>query len=123
MIVSSVKKMACEILEMLAEGLKIQPRNTFSKLLMDEESGSLYRLNHYFPSPDDQFKGSQFLYKVIDRVRNGVLLVLDFGRLGRNQASLVKDVILPYSHLINTYNENVGVENHKSLLFFMENSI
>ncbi|KAG6423563.1 hypothetical protein SASPL_113963 [Salvia splendens] len=28
------------------------------------------------------------LYKVIDRVKNGVLLVSDFGRLARNQASL-----------------------------------
>ncbi|KAL2494089.1 putative arabinosyltransferase ARAD1 [Forsythia ovata] len=61
------------------------------------------------------------LYKVIDRVKNGVLLVSDFGRLGRNQASLVKDVILPYSHRINTYNGDVGVENRKSLLFFMGN--
>ncbi|CAA3025232.1 probable arabinosyltransferase ARAD1 [Olea europaea subsp. europaea] len=61
------------------------------------------------------------LYKVVDRVRNGVLLVSDFGRLGRNQASLVKDVILPYSHRINTYNGDVGVENRKSLLFFMGN--
>ncbi|KAG6383172.1 hypothetical protein SASPL_157084 [Salvia splendens] len=43
------------------------------------------------------------LYKVIDRVKNGVLLVSDFGRLARNQASLVKDVILPYSHRINTF--------------------
>ncbi|KAL3632332.1 putative arabinosyltransferase arad1 [Castilleja foliolosa] len=37
------------------------------------------------------------LFKVIDRVKNGVLLVSDFGRLARNQASLVKDVIMPYS--------------------------
>ncbi|CAI9760525.1 unnamed protein product [Fraxinus pennsylvanica] len=59
--VSSVKKMACEILEMLAEGLKIQPRNTFSKLLMDEESDSVFRLNHYPPCPDDQFKGRNLI--------------------------------------------------------------
>ncbi|CAN4104333.1 unnamed protein product [Withania somnifera] len=47
--VSVVKKMACEILEMLAEGLKIHPRNVFSKLLMDENSDSVFRLNHYPP--------------------------------------------------------------------------
>ncbi|KAL0328342.1 UNVERIFIED_CONTAM: Gibberellin 2-beta-dioxygenase 1 [Sesamum calycinum] len=46
---SAVKKMACEILEMLADGLKIQPRNAFSKLLMDEESDSVFRVNHYPP--------------------------------------------------------------------------
>ncbi|XP_022877393.1 gibberellin 2-beta-dioxygenase 1-like [Olea europaea var. sylvestris] len=49
---SAVKKMAYEILEMLADGLKIQPRNVFSKLLMDEESDSAFRLNHYPPCPE-----------------------------------------------------------------------
>ncbi|XP_073030126.1 gibberellin 2-beta-dioxygenase 1-like [Primulina eburnea] len=50
--VSAVKKMAFEILEMLADGLKIQPRNVFSKLLMDEQSDSVFRVNHYPPCPD-----------------------------------------------------------------------
>lgn len=61
------------------------------------------------------------LYRVIDRVKNGVLLVSDFGRLKEDQASLVKDVILPYSHRINSYNGDVGVEKRNSLLFFMGN--
>ncbi|KAF8412693.1 hypothetical protein HHK36_000661 [Tetracentron sinense] len=61
------------------------------------------------------------LYKVIDQVKNGVLLVSDFGRLRDDQASLVKDVILPYSHRINPFNGEVGVEGRKSLLFFMGN--
>ncbi|XVE52936.1 hypothetical protein DITRI_Ditri02bG0164300 [Diplodiscus trichospermus] len=51
---SAVKKMACEILEMIADGLKIQPRNVFSKLLMDVQSDSAFRLNHYPPCPDVQ---------------------------------------------------------------------
>ncbi|MQL73909.1 hypothetical protein Taro_006263 [Colocasia esculenta] len=61
------------------------------------------------------------LYKVIDRVKNGVLLVSDFGRLRPDQASLVKDVILPYSHRINPFKGEIGVEDRKSLLFFMGN--
>jgi len=52
--VSAVKKMACEILEMMADGLKIQNRNVFSKLLMDEQSDSVFRLNHYPPCPEIQ---------------------------------------------------------------------
>nr|ALR74649.1 gibberellin biosynthesis-related protein GA2ox11 [Salvia miltiorrhiza] len=52
--ISAVKKMACEILEMLAEGLRIQPRDAFSKLLMDEQSDSVFRVNHYPPCPDVQ---------------------------------------------------------------------
>ncbi|KAF6137557.1 hypothetical protein GIB67_031836 [Kingdonia uniflora] len=61
------------------------------------------------------------LYKVIDRVKNGVLLVSDFGRLRGDQASLVKDVILPYSHRINPFKGDVGIEGRDSLLFFMGN--
>ncbi|KAE8706515.1 Gibberellin 2-beta-dioxygenase 1 [Hibiscus syriacus] len=49
---AAVKKMACEILEMVADGLKIQPRNSLSKLMMDEQSDSVFRLNHYPPCPD-----------------------------------------------------------------------
>lgn len=52
--VRAVKKMACEILELLAEGLKIHPKNVFSRLLMDEESDSIFRLNHYPPCPEVQ---------------------------------------------------------------------
>jgi len=61
------------------------------------------------------------LYKLIDRVKNSVLLLSDFGRLRPDQGSLVKDVILPYSHRINPYKGDVGIENRKSLLFFMGN--
>ncbi|KAF9587626.1 hypothetical protein IFM89_004458 [Coptis chinensis] len=61
------------------------------------------------------------LYKVVDRVKNGILLVSDFGRLRGDQASLIKDVILPYSHRINPFNGDVGVDGRKSLLFFMGN--
>ncbi|XP_077252301.1 gibberellin 2-beta-dioxygenase 1-like [Tasmannia lanceolata] len=52
--IAAVKKLACEVLELLADELKIQPRNIFSKLLMDEESDSIFRLNHYPPCPDFQ---------------------------------------------------------------------
>jgi gibberellin 2-oxidase len=44
--------MACEILEMMSDGLKLQQRNVFSKLLMDEQSDSVFRLNHYPPCPE-----------------------------------------------------------------------
>ncbi|KAL3651092.1 Gibberellin 2-beta-dioxygenase 1 [Castilleja foliolosa] len=54
--ISAVKKMACDILEMLAEGLKIQPNNAFSRLLMDEQSDSVFRLNHYPPTCPDHLE-------------------------------------------------------------------
>ncbi|KAJ6417020.1 hypothetical protein OIU84_002835 [Salix udensis] len=52
--ISAVKKMACEILEMMADGLRIQNRNVLSKLLKDEQSDSVLRLNHYPPCPEIQ---------------------------------------------------------------------
>ncbi|KAL3736070.1 hypothetical protein ACJRO7_025077 [Eucalyptus globulus] len=51
---SAVRYMACEILELMADGLRIQQRNIFSKLLMDEQSDSVFRLNHYPPCPELQ---------------------------------------------------------------------
>ncbi|XP_043699080.1 gibberellin 2-beta-dioxygenase 1-like [Telopea speciosissima] len=52
--IAAVKRMSCEILELLAEGLGIEQRNVFSKLLMKEESDCLFRINHYPPCPDVQ---------------------------------------------------------------------
>lgn len=49
---SSVRKMACAILELMAEGLDIQQKNVFSKLLIDKESDCIFRLNHYPPCPE-----------------------------------------------------------------------
>ncbi|XP_057505469.1 gibberellin 2-beta-dioxygenase 1-like [Actinidia eriantha] len=52
--VSAVKRMGCEVLELLADGLNIQARDVFSKLLKDEQSDSVFRLNHYPPCPENQ---------------------------------------------------------------------
>lgn len=59
------------------------------------------------------------LYKVIDRVKNSVLLVADFGRLRPEQGSIVKDVVIPYSHRLRTFQGDVGLHNRDTLLFFM----
>lgn len=61
------------------------------------------------------------MIRVIDRIKNAVLLVSDFGRLRYDQGSLVKDVIIPYSHRINTYKGEPAVQDRKNLLFFMGN--
>lgn len=54
--------MACKILELMADGLQLQPRNLFSKLLMDEQSDSVFRLNHYPPYPELQaLKGANMI--------------------------------------------------------------
>ncbi|XWS18635.1 hypothetical protein CRYUN_Cryun32bG0061700 [Craigia yunnanensis] len=50
----AVKRMAFEVLELMADGLKIEPRNVLSRLLRDEKSDSCFRLNHYPPCPELQ---------------------------------------------------------------------
>ncbi|KAM4088152.1 hypothetical protein ACB094_07G049400 [Castanea mollissima] len=57
----------------------------------------------------------------MDRVKNAVLLVSDLGRVRPDHSSLVKDVVVPDSHRISAYNGDVGVEDRKTLLFFMGN--
>ncbi|KAG6736651.1 hypothetical protein POTOM_060474 [Populus tomentosa] len=49
-------------------------------------------------------------------------LVSDFGRVRSDQGSLIKDVIVPYSHRINVYNGDIGVEERKPLLVFIGQS-
>ena len=61
------------------------------------------------------------LKRVMDRVKNAVLLVTDFDRLRADQGSLVKDVIIPYSHRIDAYEGELGVKQRTNLLFFMGN--
>ncbi|MED6159504.1 Gibberellin 2-beta-dioxygenase 1 [Stylosanthes scabra] len=50
--IEAMRKMACEILELMAEGLNIEERNVLSKLVMDEQSDSCFRLNHYPACPE-----------------------------------------------------------------------
>ncbi|KAM6552112.1 hypothetical protein CsatB_001920 [Cannabis sativa] len=50
--ITAVKTMSFEILELMADGLRIEPRNVLSKMLSDEKSDSCFRLNHYPPCPE-----------------------------------------------------------------------
>ncbi|GAB2228695.1 hypothetical protein Droror1_Dr00022818 [Drosera rotundifolia] len=50
--IEAVKGMACRVLEMLAEGLKVGRKDAFSRMLKDEQSDSCFRLNHYPPCPE-----------------------------------------------------------------------
>ncbi|KAG2693234.1 hypothetical protein I3760_08G088200 [Carya illinoinensis] len=45
--VGAVKDIACEILDLVAEGLRIQDKCVFSRLISDVQSDSLLRINHY----------------------------------------------------------------------------
>ena len=45
--VEEMRRLACQILELLGEGLKLEDTGIFSRLIRDSKSDSLLRLNHY----------------------------------------------------------------------------
>lgn len=47
--VSAVRKLACDILELVAEGLWIEDKFIFSKLISNSQNDSCFRVNHYPP--------------------------------------------------------------------------
>lgn len=57
----AMRNMACEILDLMAEGLKIQPKNVFSKLVMDKQSDSAFRVNHYPACPELALNGENLI--------------------------------------------------------------
>ncbi|XP_027100215.2 gibberellin 2-beta-dioxygenase 2 [Coffea arabica] len=48
--IEAVRKLACEILELAAEGLWVPDKSVFSKVIQDVNSDSCFRINHYPPS-------------------------------------------------------------------------
>ncbi|CAA0832931.1 Gibberellin 2-beta-dioxygenase 2 [Striga hermonthica] len=51
--VEEVKRMTCRVLDLIADGLQIGPnKDALSRLVRDERSDSLLRLNYYPPCPD-----------------------------------------------------------------------
>jgi gibberellin 2-oxidase len=57
----AMRNMACKILDLMAEGLKIQPKNVFSKLVMDKQSDSVFRVNHYPACPELAINGKNLI--------------------------------------------------------------
>ncbi|MCD9640843.1 gibberellin [Datura stramonium] len=47
--VEAVRELACEILDLMAQGLRVPHTSVFSNLIRDVHSDSLLRLNHYPP--------------------------------------------------------------------------
>ncbi|XP_071724303.1 gibberellin 2-beta-dioxygenase 1-like [Rutidosis leptorrhynchoides] len=87
--ITEVKRMGCEILEMMADGLKIEQRNVFSKLLTDEQSDSVFRLNHYPPCPDhDKIKNGEHLIGFGEHTDPQIISVLRSNNASGLQISL-----------------------------------
>ncbi|GAQ77844.1 Exostosin family protein [Klebsormidium nitens] len=75
--------------------------------------------DHVFVSSDPAA-----MSEVHDRTKNSILLVADFGRLRPDQASLQKDVVIPYVHRVPIYtpqDEGATPAERHLLLFFAGN--
>jgi gibberellin 2-oxidase len=48
---AEVRRVACGLLELMAEGLGIEPADAISRLVADAESDNMLRVNHYPPAP------------------------------------------------------------------------
>ncbi|KAF3340804.1 gibberellin 2-beta-dioxygenase-like protein [Carex littledalei] len=49
--ISSMRKLNCQVLEVMADGLQLEQRDTISKLVQGSECDEIFRLNHYPACP------------------------------------------------------------------------
>ncbi|PON64894.1 Gibberellin-2 oxidase [Parasponia andersonii] len=75
--IEAVKGLACEILDLMADGLRVSDTKLFSRLIKDSDSDSLFRLNHY-PNND---------YCSKDRDTSSPLPPYDHSRVGFGEHS------------------------------------
>ena len=47
--VAAVRRMTCTVLQLMAQGLGLDDRDVFSRLVLDRDSDSMLRVNHYPP--------------------------------------------------------------------------
>lgn len=58
---AALRRMACEVLELMAEGLGLAPSDAISRLVSDGGSDNMLRVNHYPPRPELQAGKNQLL--------------------------------------------------------------
>jgi hypothetical protein len=50
--IAAVRRMTCTVLELMADGLGLDEKDAFTRLVLDRESDSMLRVNHYPPRPE-----------------------------------------------------------------------
>ncbi|OAY56178.1 gibberellin 2-beta-dioxygenase 2 [Manihot esculenta] len=115
--IEAVREVACELLELMAEGLGAPDPSVFSRLIRDADSDSIIRLNHYPPMPVPiigcKDKDTSPSYNT-NRVGFGehsdpqILTLLRSNDVGGLQISLNDGVWVPVSPDPNGFCVNVG---------------
>ncbi|KAF2312709.1 hypothetical protein GH714_039717 [Hevea brasiliensis] len=112
--IEAVRELACELLDLVAEGLRVPDTSVFSRLIRDVDSDSILRLNHYPPMPilcKDNDTSSSYN---TNRVGFGehsdpqILTLLRSNDVGGLQISLNDSVWFPVSPDPSAFCVNVG---------------
>lgn len=103
----AIRKVACEVLEMMAEGLGVPDTSVFSSLITDLDNDSLLRLNHYPPllpnNKHDTSSAPSFPQQINNRIGFGehtdpqILTLLRSNAVAGLQISLADGVWVPVS--------------------------
>ncbi|KAL2338916.1 hypothetical protein Fmac_013362 [Flemingia macrophylla] len=99
----AVKEVACEILELMAEGLGVPDKMFFSSFIRDADSDSVMRLNHY---PPDKSQYSKVGFG--EHSDPQILTILRSNDVGGLQISLQHGLWIPVTPDPSAFYVNVG---------------
>ncbi|KAK3018613.1 hypothetical protein RJ639_004945 [Escallonia herrerae] len=108
--VEAVRGLACEILELMAEGLWVSDTSAFSRLIRAADSDSLLRLNHYPPLTEDSDTSPSSFRRIGfgEHTDPQILTVLRSNGVGGLQISLEDGVWIPVAPDSSAFCVNVG---------------
>ncbi|KAI4344744.1 hypothetical protein L6164_011935 [Bauhinia variegata] len=111
----AVRELACEILELMAEGLGVHDTLVFSSLIRDLDSDSILRLNHYPPITirdcKDRDRSSTYNHSSVgfgEHTDPQILTILRSNDVGGLQISLQDGVWIPVTPDPSAFCVNVG---------------
>jgi gibberellin 2-oxidase len=121
--IEAVRELACELLDLMAEGLRVPDRSVFSRLIRDVDSDSLIRLNHYPPMPllcqdEDSSPCNQNKVGFGEHSDPQILTILRSNDVGGLQISLNDGAWVPVTPDPATFWVNVGDLLQVGPLFF-----
>ncbi|KDP27967.1 hypothetical protein JCGZ_19047 [Jatropha curcas] len=113
--IEAVREVACELLDLMAEGLQVPQTSVFSSLIRDVDSDSILRLNYYPPMPilckdNDTSPSSNYTTRVGfgEHSDPQILTLLRSNDVGGLQISLDDGVWVPVSPDPTAFCVNVG---------------
>ncbi|XP_068660301.1 gibberellin 2-beta-dioxygenase 2-like [Aristolochia californica] len=103
--IEAVRELACEMLELLAEGMRIPDKKVLSRLIRDDESDSVFRMNHY---PCCKERDASHRVGFGEHSDPQILTLLRSNGVGGLQISLEDGVWVPVPPDPNSFCVNVG---------------